>query len=248
MTDGKALAIDGHRRVEIWLVVAALHLAVLIWLGLSVAPILPDMTTRAVDIMLVKSPALSPIPSEKEMSAGEAPAAPSRIHTPPTPRPEVVELTAPQTLAPIQPLVLGVSSLPSPAASGAGGAGTGDGSGTGPDAGEGGDEGGGGRGAELIQGPVDAVITRDVQSGTLTEAGVNHVVLRCRIRLSRRLENCRVIGEHPRPSGFRTVALSRAREFRFRPPERGGRRIDRAPITVAIAFPAPSDSDPDADR
>jgi len=236
MNGGVAVNVEGRRRFAIGAVVAAAHVGALIWLGVSVVPVLPEVTTQALDVVLMRAP---PRPAEEPspVSAGGMPAAPSTVHAPPEARPEAVELTAPIEPAPLQPLVLGFAPLTSPVPStGDGGVGTGSGGGVG--AGEGPGV-GGGSGAVLITGPTGAVMTRDVEQAALIRAGYPHVIMRCQIRLNQRLENCRVIGEHPRPSGHRQAALQRVREFRFRPPQRLGRPLDRRLVVVGIAFPHP---------
>ncbi len=233
-----AVSVEGRRRLAIGAAVAALHVGVLAWLGLSVVPVLPQMTAQVIDVVLMR-PAMRPsLDADSPISGGGAASAPSTIHRPPEPRLEAVELTAPVESAAIQPLVLGVAPLIGPSISA--GAGTGDGDGVGAGEGPGS---GGGSAAVLIAGPAEAVITRDVQSASLVSADRSHVVLRCRIRLSQRLEGCRVIGEHPQPSGYRQAALWRVREFRFRPETRAGRPVDGRPVVVAIAFP-PSEGEP----
>ena len=240
MNGGVAVNVDGRRRFAIGAAVTALHLGALIWLGISVVPVLPEVTTQALDVVLMRP---SPRPmDESPVMGGGRPSAPSAVHAPPDPRPEAVELTAPAEPAPLQPLALGlapfVNSTPS---TGDGGEGTGSGGGSGSGEGAGA---GGGMAAVLIQGPAGAIVTRDVESASLVSAGRSHVVMRCRIRVSQRLDNCRIIGEHPRPSGYRDAAYRRVREFRFRPPERAGRVIDGRPIVVAIAFPPPPEPAP----
>lgn len=228
---GMTVAVEGRRRLAIGAAVAALHVAALIWLGLSVAPTLPEVTAQAFDVVLMRTAPRLDTDRDRPAESGGAPAAPSRSHMTAEPRLEEVELTAPSESAPLQPLVLGLSPLVTPAPSagdGRAGEGTGDGSGSG--------SGAGGGGAVLIQGPVGAIITQDVPSADLAQAGQTHVVLRCRIRANQQLEDCRVIGEHPRPSGYRRAALLRSREFRFR--EHGRRPFGGRWITVAIAFPA----------
>ncbi|MFC5345180.1 hypothetical protein ACETK8_12300 [Brevundimonas staleyi] len=232
---GATAAIEGRRRVAIGAGVAALHVGVLLWLGLSVVPVLPEVTTRAIDVVMMR-PALGPAPmTESPVTGGGAASAPSTVHRPPEPRVEAVELTAPVETAAVQPLVLGVAPLVGPSNSSGAGSGSGDGigSGTGPGAG------GGGAAAVLIAGPVGAAITRDVNSLSLVRADRSHVVMRCRIRLNQRLDGCRVIGGHPRPSGYRETALLRVQEFRFRPAMRAGRPVDGRPVVVALAFPPP---------
>lgn len=224
--------IDGRRRLGIGAAVAALHVAALAWLGVSVVPTLPPVTVPALDIVLLSPgprPALQP---DLRIPGGDAPAAPSTVHAAEAPRPEAVELTAPSEPAPLQPLVLGLSTLTAPAAAtGDGGLGSGSGEGTGPGTGE------GGGGVVLIQGPAGAVISRDVQSAELVQTDRTHVILRCRILETQQLAGCRVIGEHPRPSGYRRAALLRSREFRFR--EHGLRPRGGRTVIVALAFPPP---------
>lgn len=231
---GTVVTVEGRARLAIGAGVAALHVGVLIWLGISVVPVLPEMSAQAIDVVLMRPSTRPSLDTDSPQSGGGAASAPSTIHLPPKPRLEAVELMAPAESAPIQPLVLGIAPLVGLSSSA--GAGTGDGDGVGAAEGPGS---GGGSAAVLIAGPAEAIITRDVQSASLVSADRSHVVLRCRIRLSQRLEGCRVVGEHPQPSGYRQAALWRAREFRFRPETRAGRPIDGRPVVVAIAFPSP---------
>lgn len=231
---GTLAQVEARRRVAIGAAVAGLHVGVLVWLGLSVVPVLPEVTAKAVDIFLVR-PVTRPGPdSDHPVSGGGAPSSASIVHRAPEPRLEAVELTAPVEPALIQPLVMSVEPVIRPSDSTGVGTGRGDGVGAGEGPGS-----GGGSAAVLIAAPADSIVTRDVQSVALVREDRAHVVLRCRIRLSQRLDGCRVIAEHPRPSGYRREALGRAREFRFRPEARSGRAIDRQPVVVAIAFPAP---------
>lgn len=226
MNGGVAVNVDGRRRLAIGAAVTALHVAALVWLGLSVVPVLPEVTVQALDVVMMRPAPRSAGEAERPLDGGGAPAAPSTVHIAEEPRPEAVELTAPLEPAPLQPLVLGVSPLIAPAP-GAGQGGLGDGTGNG--------EGSGSGGVVLVQGPAGAVITRDVQSVELVQAGQTHVILRCRILETQQLSDCRVVGEHPRPSGYRRAALARSREFRFR--EHGVRPRGGRWIVVALAFP-----------
>lgn len=235
-----AVNVGSRRRLAIGAAVTALHVGLLIWLGISVVPVLPEVTTRAFDVVLMRPPARPNPDADSPISGGGAASAPSTVHLAPEPRLEAVELTAPVEPAPLQPLVLGVAPIVSPSASSGAGTGVGDGIGAGEGPGA-----GGGSAAVLIAGPAGAVITREVEPASLVRADRSHVVLRCRIRLNQRLEGCRIIGEHPRPSGHRQAALRRAREFRFRPEMRSGRPVDGRPIVVAIAFPPPQETEPE---
>lgn len=229
---GMTVAVEGRRRLAIGAAVAVLHVAALIWLGLSVAPTLPEVTAQAFDVVLMRPGPRLDLDRDSPEESGGAPAAPSSIHATPEPRLEEVELTAPSEPAPLQPLVLGLSPLATPSpAFGNGGAGEGTGSGVGSGAGA------GGGGTVLIRGPAGAVITEGEQSADLVRDGRVHVILRCRILQNQRLAGCRVIREHPQPSGYRRAAMQCAREFRIRQfgvIPRGGRTV-----TVACAFPPP---------
>ena len=237
--NGMAVNVEGRKRLAIGAAVTALHLGVLIWLGISVIPVLPEASTRALDVVLMRLPARPNPDSDSPVSGGGAASAPSTVHLAPEPRLDAVELTAPVEPAPLQPLVLGVAPIVRPSASSGAGTAVGDGVGAGEGPGA-----GGGSAAILIAAPAGAIITRDVDSASLVRSNRPHVVLRCRIRLTQRLDGCRVIGEHPRPSGHREAALWRAREFRFRPEMRAGRAVDGGPIVVAIAFPPPPEPEP----
>jgi len=112
-----AVTVERRRRVAIGAAVTAVHVAVLIWLGVSVVPVLPEVTTRAFDVVLMR-PATKPNPdSDSPISGGGAASAPSTVHLAPEPRLDAVELTAPTEPAPLQPLVLGVAPLISPSSS-----------------------------------------------------------------------------------------------------------------------------------
>ena len=172
---------------------------------------------------------------------GGAATAPSRTHKPPVPHKVEQELEQPRIQADEQPHVIGLANIDSEQP-GLGQGGSGDGRG----AGVGDGDGGGGRTAPiLIQGPAHAAISEAVSRASLYDSTGAHVVLRCQLRLTERLERCRVVGEHPRPSGYRREALARAREFRIKPPTSSGRALDRQAMTIALAFPAPAK---DADK
>lgn len=231
--------VDRRRRLMIGSAVAVLHAGALVWLGLNAVPVMQTSPMPAFDVVLLPlSPHPSPVVSPD--AGGGASSAPSTVHRTENPRVETAELTAPIQPAVVQPLVVGVGAIESPTP-GRGQGGTGDGTGLGDGVGPGT---GGGLAAVLIAGPAEAVITRDVQHASLMASDQTHVVMRCRIRLNRKLDGCRVIAEHPQPSGYRTTALMRATEFRFRPAERGGRAVDGLPIVVALAFPAPEVVEP----
>lgn len=234
---GSAVNVERRSRLAIGAAVTALHVAALVWLGLSVVPTLPQVTAQALDVVLMRPGPRPDVDRDSPAESGGAPAAPSRIHITADPRLDEVELNAPDAPAPLQPLVVGLSpvvtALPS-AGDGGVGDGAGDGSGAGPGA--------GGGGVVLIQGPAGAIITQDVQPADLAQAGQIHVILRCRIRANQQLEDCRVVGEHPRPSGYRRAALERSREFRFR--QHGRRPFGGRWVVVAIAFP-PSGVEPE---
>lgn len=235
---------DRKSRAAAVVAVSGVHLALIAWCGLTSPAVPPLATVKVMDVSLVPFTRPTEVPTDMARApGGGAPAAPSRTHTPPDAEVETIELTAPRELAPEQPLMIGLAPIRSPEpGQGQGGVGTGLGSGVGPGDGPGS---GGGTGPILVNGPARAVISEGVQRAALYEIGGSHVVLRCRLRLSQRLERCRIVGEHPTPSGKEREALERVREFRIKPPTRNGRPIDRHLMTVALAFPDPAPEAPE---
>ena len=213
--------------------VTAVHIAALWLLALTRTEVSIPVAPPIFDVVL--SPRVD-LGSQPEVAkTGGAAAAPSRTHKPPIPRKVEQELEQPRIQADEQPHVIGLADIESEQP----GLGQG-GSGNGRGAGEGDGDGGGGRTAPiLIQGPANAAISEAVSRASLYDSTGAHVVLRCQLRLTERLERCRVVGEHPRPSGYRREALARAREFRIKPPTSSGRALDRQAMTIALAFPAP---------
>ena len=214
--------------------VVTLHGAVLWLLATTAIPIVSVSAPPVFDLTLAPRPPLAPESAASD-SGGSAPAAPSRTHVPPAVK-NVEELNpAPRAQHEVQPVVVGLAVIASPTP-GKGESGQGDGFGAGVGSGDR-PGAGGNHDPVLIQGPAQAVITEAVSRASLYDSAGAHVVLRCRLRTSQRLEGCRVVGEFPRPSGYRTQALARAREFRIKPPVRNGRVLDRHLMTVALAFP-----------
>ena len=217
--------------------VAAIHLAALWLLATTATRMVVPSEPPVFNVVLF--PRIDVGANSNLSTSGGAPAAPSRIHTPPIFPDLEEEIAAPRAQDIAQPLVTGFTDVLSPAP-GMGEGGIGDGLGAGLGSGNGPGD-GGGSGPTLIQGPAHSVISESVSRAALYDSAGAHVVLRCQLRISERLERCRVIGEHPRPSGHRREALARAREFRIKPPTRNGIAMDRHTMTVALAFPLPKE-------
>ena len=168
-------------------------------------------------------------------TGGGAPAAPSRIHTPPPPKQEQPrELPAPPRPAPEPALVVGVAPAPSPEPGfGQGGEGSGSGSGVGSGAGPG----GGSSRPRLITGPTMAQVRASHPRNARSRYG--RVELSCRIRLDTRLEACRVVSEAPPGLGFGAAGLTVSNLFRFQPPTENGRPVEGQQVTVGVDFGRP---------
>lgn len=218
------------------ILVTIFHVAALWLLTLTRTEVAIPVAPPIFDVIL--SPRLDLRIRPDTVKTGGDAATPSRIHKPPIHDRVKQELEQPRARAVEQPHVVGLTNIES-AFPGLGQGGVGDGKGAGLG------DGAGGRTAPiLIQGPANAAISESVSRASLYESTGAHVVLRCQLRLSERLEQCRVVGEHPRPSGYRREALARAREFRIKPPTSSGRALDRQSMTIALAFPAaPQDAD-----
>lgn len=169
-------------------------------------------------------------------AGGGAPATPSRVRpTEPPPRPVEPELVAPPEPAPEPPPTIGASPVDTPnQGRGQGGQGTGTGSGIGPGSGPGS---GAGR-AVLISGPSRDDIRRAQPRTGLAVRRVGRAEMRCRIRLSGRLEGCSVTSEMPPGSRLGQAILSLAPTYRWRPPtDSQGRPQDNTEIVVGVDFP-----------
>jgi len=176
-------------------------------------------------------PPVSDQPPAPETGGG-APAAPSRIHTPPPPPPDRPrELPSPPVQTPEPAPVVGLAPSPSPEPGfGQGGQGAGSGSGTGSGSGSG----SGSSGPRLITGPTIGQIRANHPAAARTRYG--RVELSCIIRLDARLEDCRVAEESPPGLGFAEAGLRVSGFFRFAPPTEDGRPVAGQRVTVGIDF------------
>lgn len=168
-------------------------------------------------------------------TGGGAPAAPSRIHTPPPPKqPRPPELPSPPRQSPTPAPVVGVAPTPSPQP-GFGQDGQGSGSGSGVGAGSG--PGTGSTGPRLLTGPTIGQIRANHPPRARSRYG--RVELSCVIRLDNRLDDCRVVSETPPGLGFGAAGLQVAGVFRFQPPTENGRPVEGQRVTVGVDFGRP---------
>lgn len=176
-----------------------------------------------------------PAPPEK-VSGGGAPAAPSRIHTPPKPVKRPPELPAPLVQAPEPALVVGVAATADPVP-GMGQGGQGTGTGTGVGSGDGPGSGTGCGFPRLLRGPSAADIVREAPPAARRARVTGLVNIRCELRPDSRLENCRVLNETPAGMGLGDAAIRVAlARFRFVPPMRNGQPVTRCGIPLGIQF------------
>ena len=167
---------------------------------------------------------------------GGAPAAPSRIHTPPPPRnPPPDSPPAPVTPAPEPALVVGAAPIASEQPGfGQGGEGTGTGTGIGS-----GDGPGAGSGPLILRGASGREIFEDTPRELRRRARNVDVTVNCEIRLDQRLTGCRVVEERPAGQGFGPVAIRVAEgRFRIRPPRNAaGAPVSGGRITIGVIWP-----------
>ncbi|MBB3870694.1 energy transducer TonB [Brevundimonas mediterranea] len=214
---------------------AELGLALLLGQVKGRAPEVLGTPPRPLEVVLYDPPPPISLEPPAPETGGGAPAAPSRIHTPPPPKQvRPVELPAPPRPAPEPAPVVGVapSSSPEPGF-GQGGAGTGSGSGVGSGSGPG----SGATGPRLITSPTLAQIRANHPRQARSRYG--RVELSCRIRLDSRLEACRVVSEDPSGVGFGAGGLAVSSYFRFQPATENGRPVEGQPVTVGIDFGIP---------
>lgn len=237
-TGSSSLRSDRRLLPGIVVAVACLHLGLFALSGLGSPEPVVRQTDTAIEVLLfrppVPPPAVVPPPAPPSPQAGGgAPAAPSRIHVPPRPRPVPPELPAPVVQAPEPELVVGIAPIATPQlGQGLGGQGTGQGTGigagTGPRTGS--------TRERFLRGPSMAERLRYYPQGASARRGAN-ASLRCRIAADTRLEDCRIISERPVGQGFGQAAIALSAFFRFEPPTENGRPVEGREITVGIDFP-----------
>jgi len=226
---------DRLRKLGVALGVSAAHLLVFSVMGRADEPGLPPAPESPIQVFLFRPPPpLSP-PSVQaaRLPGGTAPAAPSRIHLPPTPADRLPELPAPPVQASEPALVVGQAPDAGPIpAMGQGGAGVGTGSGDGNGSGS------GGIGPMILRpatsAEIESVAPPPVR-GRRRPAG--RVVVNCVIRTDQRLDDCRIVEESPRGFGFGEQALRATAFFRFRPPmTAAGRPIEGQRVTTFVSM------------
>ena len=232
-----AMTANRRRMLGVIVGVGVLHAGTFALLALQRTPPSPP-PPPVFDVELVRPPLPPPPPPPPPTPAptagGGAPAAPSRIHTPPVVRPVPPEVPAPRVQAPEPALVVGVA----PISSGAPGMGQG-GTGAGTGAGDGdGDGPGSGAPPLILRGASQAEILPFVPPAARAARRSGRGSVSCVIRADTRLEDCRIVGETPPGFGFGEAALTIApRYFRFRPPTgAGGRAVEGYRVTVFVQF------------
>lgn len=230
------------RNAGIVAAIVGLHLAVGVVVGRGgpggplAIPIPP------IEVLLVRPPVPPPPPPPPppeqpvRSQGGGAPAAPSRVHTPPPPPiPQPDPPPAPREQAPEPALTVGVAPIASDTPGmGQGGRGNGTGTGVGD-----GDGPGSGIGPMILRGASAREISEETPRELRRRARNVDVTVNCQIRLDERLEACRVVEERPAGQGFGAVAVRIAEgRFRVRParsasgaPVAGGR------ITIGVIWP-----------
>jgi protein TonB len=196
------------------------------------APETPVVEGPAVEVVLYDPPPPISLEPPAPETGGGAPAAPSRIHTPPPPKQERPrELPAPPQQAPEPALVVGVAPTPSPQPGfGQGGQGSGGGSGVGSGSGPG----AGSTRARVIRFPPVSEIRANHPRAARSRYG--NAALSCVVRLDQRLEDCQVISETPPGLGFGEAALRLADQYRVAPPTEDGRPVAGQRLVFGIDF------------
>ena len=232
----------GHPRVRkagLAAVVLLAHAALFAGLVLVQPRYAPPVAAPPILVELIRpepEPPPEPPRAVSREAGGGAPATPSRVRpTEPPPRPVEPEIFAPPEPAPEPVTTLGAAPTNTPdEGRGQGGQGTGTGAGTGAGSGAGS---GAGR-AVLISGPSRDQIRRVQPRTGLAVRVVGRAEMRCRIRLTGRLEGCSVTRELPPGSRLGRAALTLADSYRWRPPTDGqGRPQDGTEIVIGVDFP-----------
>ena len=228
------------RSAGIIAVVALAHVGVFAVVGLQQARVIDIPLLKPIDVELfrpVMEPPPPPPPPEPAQvdPGGGAPAAPSRVHVPPTPPERPPELpVAPPTPAPEPALIVGASPTASlNAGLGQGGQGTGVGSGVGE-----GDGPGSGSRPMILRGASSDDILGLVPPEARRARRAGRAAVNCVVRADTRLEACRIVEESPGGYGFGAAAVRVAETyFRVRPGTNGaGRVVEGGRMTVGVNF------------
>ena len=227
---------------------AALVLALLVAIG--IVPLLPNgegqPAIAAFDVV-APQPTASPMPvvtpptakRQRPQKPDDKPTTTKEVTIRPdaaAARPEAVDLA--QSLIPTDDLSALI------AGRGAGEGGAGDGSGTGKGRGKGGR----GPNADDDGGPVTMQLAHWVWQPTIQDVApfnpraatqariVGDVLLACRVRLNRRVHDCRVLTEHPSGYGLGEAAIAASRIFRIWPTKQDGRAVDDGWVVVPTHY------------
>ena len=236
-----ATGLLNDRRVQrsgIFALVTLAHVGFFALIAMARPPFVAPVIPPPIEVILIRPPEPPPEPPRvvSAEAGGGAPAAPSRIHSPPEvfdpPDPLPIPPTPEPAPEPSPSPATAPTASPTPGL-GQNGQGTGTGSGTGAGSGPGS---GAGR-ATLISGPNRDQIRRAQPRTGLAVRVVGRVEMRCRIRLDGRMEGCSVTREMPPGSRLGQAALSLAPAYRWRPPtDAYGRPQDNTEIIVGLDF------------
>lgn len=242
--DWRVLSDRRVRTPAIVAAVALLHL--LAFLAVSRAAYRPSPLPQplpVIEAFLFRPPPPPPPPPAKisRTAGGGAPAAPSRIHTPPEPPPEVRrEVPAPREQAPQPAPVVGVAPTESPKpGQGLGGQGTGTGTGVGSGSGPG----SGGARARVVRYPSEEIRRRLHPREAFRRRIGGRAEVTCRVLTDGRLTACRVTRETPPGLGFGAAALQAIPYFAVSPPTSGDGQRQEGEITLGVTFGPPQPID-----
>ncbi|WP_292036864.1 MULTISPECIES: energy transducer TonB [unclassified Brevundimonas] len=242
MTDGLTTRRNALARLGVAGLVGVVHIGLFILLGQvrTDQAYSPSPTPIIIDLVRPEPappppPPPPPLRTPSAAAGGGAPSAPSVVR-PARPRTQQppVEITAPPSPAPVQPLVIGAAPTPSATTgAGQGGQGAGVGGGIGTGAGRGAGEGR----FRLLRGPTMEELRRLHPPAAFRQRLGGRATLSCRIRLDTRLEDCRVVDESPPGMGFGRAALEASGYFRFQPPTRDGVAVEGQEVPVVVLWP-----------
>jgi protein TonB len=102
--------------------------------------------------------------------------------------------------------------------------------------------------ANWVWKPSDDALRRFIPPEAIAEHKSGEAIIACRVQLSKRVHDCRVVAESAAGLGYGAAAVAASRIFRVYPPRRNGKPVDEAWVGIPIRWivkppPKPADGD-----
>lgn len=90
--------------------------------------------------------------------------------------------------------------------------------------------------ANWVWKPSDDALRRFIPPKAIAEHKSGKAIIACRVQLSKRVHDCRVVAESAAGLGYGDAAIAASRIFRVHPPRRNGKPVDEAWVGIPILW------------